>query len=572
MSGMYWYAVAASDDVAGLKNKGFCITDDSEILYNEQYEYALVRMYTHDGHGIVDVETSNFTFDKDASDRITINAEDPMTTPVKSYKIRMTDKYPGAQWFYFSPDQEDVLLADDTWMYLYEPDGTPAQDIYYRGMELEALNPIQSEGYEYSRFDGVEFGFRLHGGVGQLRIKFDSVVDNFGDEWPYGKRIRVLVTEPAAPSIPMGGVLTATSDSVIRVPVEQAGGVIEVYVPPVVLPTVSMSGDFGENNSVTLSVSYQSLNIYSGQSMNAYYNEHTIVYDSSKAYAVHQWRNGSTASNSRLPYLSVVSNGESSNLMQIKNIYSGTLNVNSIRIAVCSSPDATVITVYDSSNTPYNAFQYTSDGTDYYYVLDGTQTDWTDDLESIGYHVIYTAYFTTAGASGTGDTKVGGNYGYTDAPIYDAAGNTFLFDLTKKYTISGAYNYSGESVDLSYGRIVDRNGIAMLYPGLSRFVFRMILILSPQTVIDAYFTNQGSSATSDTYVGNSITYTLYDASGNTIPYDATKTYTTVAAFSVNGDTAISGDNFTGYASYSDSILKGRANGATHMFRLVIRVE
>lgn len=57
------------------------------------------------------------------------------------------------------------------------------------------------------------------------------------------------------------------------------------------------------------------------------------------------------------------------------------------RIEICADTDATVITVYDSSNTPYNAFKYTSDGTDYYYVLDGTQTDWTDDLASIGYHV-----------------------------------------------------------------------------------------------------------------------------------------------------------------------------------------
>lgn len=233
---MYWYANVTPDEVDKLKELGFCFmdNDDEVILYNEQYEYELVRMYTSDGHGIVDVDTDNFYFEQSDSGALTINAVKPMTTPVKSYKIRMSDKHPGAQWFYFSPDQEDVLLADDTWMYLFEPDGTPAQDIVYRGMELEALNPIQSDEWGYARFDGVEFGFRQHQGVGQLRVKFTEVVDSDGDEWPYGKRIRVLVTEPAAPSIPMGGVLTSTSDSVIRVPVEQAGGVIEVYVPPVV--------------------------------------------------------------------------------------------------------------------------------------------------------------------------------------------------------------------------------------------------------------------------------------------------------------------------------------------------
>lgn len=59
----------------------------------------------------------------------------------------------------------------------------------------------------------MEFGFRQHGGVGQLSIKFDSVVDNNGDEWSYGKRIRVLVTEPAAPFIPMGGMMSLTGHS-----------------------------------------------------------------------------------------------------------------------------------------------------------------------------------------------------------------------------------------------------------------------------------------------------------------------------------------------------------------------
>lgn len=42
--------------------------------------------------------------------------------------------------------------------------------------------------------------------------------------------------------IPMGGVLTSTSDSVIRVPVEQACGVIYEYSPAPALPTVSTAG------------------------------------------------------------------------------------------------------------------------------------------------------------------------------------------------------------------------------------------------------------------------------------------------------------------------------------------
>ena len=63
------------------------------------------------------------------------------------------------------------------------------------------------------------------------------------------------------------------------------------------------------------------------------------------------------------------------------NIY-----LSEMKFATCDAPDTAVVKVYDTQNNEYNAFKYTADGTDYYYVLDEIQTDWTDDLESIGYH------------------------------------------------------------------------------------------------------------------------------------------------------------------------------------------
>ena len=106
---------------------------------------------------------------------------------------------------------------------------------------------------------------------------------------------------------------------------------------------------------------------------------------------------------------------------------------------ICSSNLATVITVYDSSNNPYNAFQYTSDGTDYYYVLDGTQTDWTDDLSGIGYSLqqIYTAYFSDQGESGSNVTYSG------TSRLYDASGNLLYYDSTKSYTLITGYLKNG---------------------------------------------------------------------------------------------------------------------------------
>lgn len=56
-----------------------------------------------------------------------------------------------------------------------------------------------------------------------------------------------------------------------------------------------------------------------------------------------------------------------------------------VLFATCSDKTATVIDVFDSQNNTFKSFKFTSEGTDYYYVLDGVQSDWTDDLSSIGY-------------------------------------------------------------------------------------------------------------------------------------------------------------------------------------------
>lgn len=183
-----------------------------------------------------------------------------------------------------------------------------------------------------------------------------------------------------------------------------------------------------------------------------------------------------------------------------------------------------------------------------------------------------TAYFTNQGAAATGDTKIGGDFGWDSASLYDASGSPLVFDLTKKYTVLGMYNYSGASVETSSGsRIKDTNGLVQYIPSGTKRVFTIVLSLSPQTTIDAYFTSLGANETSNTWCDNSVTKTLYDSHGVPIPYDSTKTYTTVATFVVNGDTAST--DFTGnYADWSDTILKGRPNGNKDCYKVVIRVE
>jgi hypothetical protein len=479
---MSWYAVAASDDVAELKNKGFCVNSDGEILYNEQYEYALARMYTHDGHGIVDVETSNFFFDKDSSDRITINAEDPMTTPVLSYKLRMTDQYPDAQWFYFAADKSEEVLEDGVPHPLYKADGTLATKTDYADCEFEALNPMPSEDVGmYGRFTTATFSFATYQSTADvLHVEFIGLHQE-EDEYCFADRLRVVVTASPAPVFPLdlivgmsidnstGNLIAVTFDYPLEenywnTRVKSADDkellqnlglwvdypeflygsvlntssyryeIIEIYTgvgegvapfdlskfyipdyqklslgctgsystpvkswklritPAPALPTVSVSGEFGDGNWLyawsdsSPRVTPISVNEIKGLYK---YNSGTydtgVVYDSSKSYAVIEWYSNTYLTDKGVN--GVIAVVENNNYLCAKNIGSEGVMFHASRIAVCSSDLVTVVTVYNSSNVSYNAFKYTLNGTDYYYVLDGTQTDWTDDLSGIGYHV-----------------------------------------------------------------------------------------------------------------------------------------------------------------------------------------
>ena len=405
MSGMYWYAVAASDDVAGLKNKGFCITDDGEILYNEQYEYALARMYTNDGHGIVDVEMSNFFFDKDASDRITINAEDPMTTPVLSYKLRMTDQYPDAEWFYFAADKSEEILEDGVPHPLYKSDGTLATKTDYADCEFEALNPMPSEDVcMYGRFTTATFSFATYQSTADvLHVEFTGLHQE-DDEYCFADRLRVVVTTSPAPAP--------------------------------ALPTVS--------NTMYLFNSSGGLNI--GQ-INTLLdsNNNTVDYDTTACYACQNCMDSSGVAKNPTSLAIVNESG----ILKVTNISDSYIRVYYVRTKKCSSNLATVITVYDSSNNPYNAFQYTSDGTDYYYILDGVQTDWTDDLSGIGYSLTPVIVLPTVSMSYAYPNQL---WNYSEnigaggsSVLRDQNGNALSYDSTKSYSALNYYTSTSDS-------------------------------------------------------------------------------------------------------------------------------
>jgi hypothetical protein len=343
---MTWGAVATSVDKSRLNSLGICVSQDNEILYNEQFDYDIIKFYADYGTGQVSVDTSNFYITKgypldvttnqhayltlnqsgvnvtrgasgslvvyggnnieynqnatytidtmdDAShhsidttyfsiidyngivgihlsedsqvqvynnvqsvtftvtvhsrvgDEVTINANLPYTTQVTSYKLRLTDKHSDAEWLYFTSDKSEEIIEDGVPHPLYKADGTLATKTDYADCEFEALNPMPSEEVGiYGRFTTATFSFATYQSTADVLHAEFTGLHQEDDEYCFADRLRVVVTASPAPVLPFGGVLTSTSDSVIRVPVEQAGGVIEVYVPPISFVIINeLTGD-----------------------------------------------------------------------------------------------------------------------------------------------------------------------------------------------------------------------------------------------------------------------------------------------------------------------------------------
>lgn len=111
-------------------------------------------------------------------------------------------------------------------------------------------------------------------------------------------------------------------------------------------------------------------------------NGNTVPYDTTACYACKDYYgSGGEGPGTNRDLLSIIN--VNSILKVTASSYVG--YVYFVYTQKCSSNLATVVPVYNSSNVAYNAFKFTASGTDYYYVLDGTQADWVNDLSSIGY-------------------------------------------------------------------------------------------------------------------------------------------------------------------------------------------
>lgn len=232
--------------------------------------------------------------------------------------------------------------------------------------------------------------------------------------------------------------------------------------PVIVLPTVSDLDWFSFSGAVQ-----QLITIYPGAgSAIAIYvwgSSTTKPYDLSCSYAVSQW-NSSSGVKGGATELSIINYNSSGGILGARNDTQNELSVWSVHVYSCSSNQATVVTVYDSSNVAYNAFKFIENNTDYYYVLDGTQTDWTDDLSSIGYRLPVIGYFSSSGESATRNTQVSSSYWYA---LYNAIGGYMEGDQSKTYTPIRAVTASGGFLDVSNGYMQ-----CVLYTGLMNIQFK----------------------------------------------------------------------------------------------------
>lgn len=70
----------------------------------------------------------------------------------------------------------------------------------------------------------------------------------------------------------------------------------------------------------------------------------------------------------------------------LKNTTASAITVAGFTVHHIDSTDAEIVEVVRiADDARFHAFKYALNGTPYYYVVDGINTEWTDDIYSIGY-------------------------------------------------------------------------------------------------------------------------------------------------------------------------------------------
>lgn len=317
----------------------------------------------------------------------------------------------------------------------------------------------------------------------------------------------------------------------------------EIPSPAPSLPTVSAAGFIMQSHAVTINAGSTSTGWYVGSTGQPF------AYDSTKSYGARGAMDVIGGNDIDPTVFALV---DSSGELAVKNISNSPVNVGVIYVSFCSSSDATIITVYDSSNNPYNAFKYTSDGTDYYYVLDGTQTDWTDDLASIGYHLPAQTLELVVWVSDGYGAKTFDAYDYWYSRIGSYADVQALFAFGGEVITDGQYEYIKVLNTLFYDLVNMYDGANDPIPSAdlsnfwlakgkenhsgSLYIRSRNAYSTPIKTWRVRITKNKDNVSwmmsdqSDVFIGYAGSHQLYDANGNAIPYDSTKTYTIVGYY------------------------------------------
>lgn len=195
------------------------------------------------------------------------------------------------------------------------------------------------------------------------------------------------------------------------------------------------------------------------------------------------------------------------------------LTVFSLILVFIDSANASIVTVVDSNNSFRRAFKYTLNGTDYYYVIDGENEFWTDDLLDIDYTlypwpVVRSHSGTQTAASVAADASFDTGMEWDSGLLYIGETNDGQGNVTR-------YGWEPEEAE----PVV--NPVAWFYSDKSSFVLN----------------------------GDSYLHVLYDSSGNYIDYNANATYTLVRLLDANGDTITPYDEYGNELSI-DNVLLG----------------
>ena len=235
----------------------------------------------------------------------------------------------------------------------------------------------------------------------------------------------------------------------------------------------------------------------SGGTLDVYTRNPTaaVPYDDNNVYAVYgdlidSYYGGSAGGVHRGVFYGAL---KDQGLLVVKNITDSTRSyITYIYIAVCLSNNVSVCVVYNSSGKAFYSFKYVVGLTAYYFVLDGTQNEWVDSLESIGYKLEDRLYMLKSKAGTNINSLTQPFYGYNE--LFENVD----YDTSKTYTITGVYKADGTK-------------ITYLYIGSTRYEAESVI----------HFTNKsgklGISATGYVYSNStgstiSISYVTYTAS------------------------------------------------------------